>query len=160
MRMHIWKKTDYLGRPEDRWNLDVDGVKFEEEIPLCYHFKHDIPPIGKLTNIEVVDGEILADVEFFDNGQDAVFFLGLVLDEGGYLCYYAHITGELILRYRLGIYANNIVQKTHEDGSRTVTNCMIREVSLIPEEAWPLCEPNADRTGGANPGAHITKPEE
>lgn len=163
MRMHIWKSTDWFGEPKNPTYLNVDGVQVESEVPLCYHFNHTKPPIGTVTDIRVEDGEITGEVNFFtpvldSNPSDTSFFHDLVLIDG-YLCYVDGTTRRIDIRYRLGMYANALEFQTIDD-KKTVMSCIVREVSLVPEEAWPMCEENANRTGGANPGAHIELPKE
>lgn len=152
MRLPIYKKDDFFGTPDDQMFLVVEGLLTETELPLCYYYRHDQPPIGKAVDIQLHLDENFVDceLEFFESADPML--RDLVPTEDGYLNLVNKEHNYVELQYRLGGYYDSTVIMTR-DGKRMVEGCILREVSIIPEPAWPSSEKNARR--GGNPGVKL-----
>lgn len=150
MRMYIWKKDDYLGHPDRRGQIDIKGIEHEDEVPLCYGYRHNKPPIGRVFDIQTTDlNEMTCEVEFFvgEKYENATFLKTLILNDEGYL--EEPSSG---IRFRLGIY----VYKSKFDNPEDRALCTGGEmpmVALLMETEWPYCETSANRGGFPNVGA-------
>ena len=140
--MLIWKRTDYIGEGEHIRHLNVHGVASESELPLCLAYNHNVPPIGRVTNIcivadpDAITGEISGDIVFTDEAWKKPNFVF----QDNYVVFLNIEKNEVEARWRLAIYAHNLIERVDDAGRRIVDSCIMREVSLIPEETWPLSE--------------------
>lgn len=140
--MLIWKRTDYIGEGEGRRELNVHGVHVDSEVPLCLAYNHTVPPLGRVTNIcvspdlDAITGEISGDIVFTDDAwMKPEIYVG-----PDYVCFLNLATNRIEARWRLSMYANGLIERVDDAGRRIVQSCHIREISLIPEEAWPVSE--------------------
>ncbi len=125
-RRVIWAKDDYFERkftPDDgsaesytKIQMDPNVVKLpDDDIPISIGFNHDVPPIGKMTDVRLADGSITGEVFWFDPEE------GKGYDE-------LLESGELVF----GGYYGKVVQTTGDVKDERVMSCELRGASMVP----------------------------
>lgn len=115
MRYAIWKKEDFFEVSPELIRIDMDPsvVELGEDLSVSYRFNHNDPPLGKVTDVRLEDGEISGEVEFFDPTWD---------DE----------TMEQ-LKCRLGGYYSKVMKN---DEGNVILSAKLLGVSIVPE--WDI----------------------
>lgn len=119
MREVIWGVGDYFQVGGKRYDMNAEVVEPPDEgVPLVWNFNYEKPPVGRVEDIRVEDGELTGEVVFL--GKDA-------LDDEMW---------ETIKRdFRLGGHFAGVKYK-HEK-STVVTECSIKAVSIVLKSQVP-----------------------
>lgn len=91
----VWEKDDFFHHIGNK-RLDMDPAIVEigeEPVPVTWGYNFDIPPKGRMLNLRLEDGEIVGELEFFDEKDTATwetlkrdvrlggYYIGVELDE-------------------------------------------------------------------------------
>ena len=129
----IWRKDDtftLIGMPEIKMDAAVCEIP-EKCVPLSWDFNFMDNPIGQVDNIRLEDGEIIGDVELFDDPTHRE--PTTMREQVEALWEHDDI--------RLGGYYTNVVYK--DDKRTEIGSCTLRAVAFVMVRS------------GANPGAKI-----
>lgn len=127
MKITIWKRDDFLRLiGTARIDMDAEAVVLPTEgVPLTMDFDYQKPPIGKVENVRVEDGEVVGDVTWFEHSE--------ITDEI-WEDWYEDL-------YRFAGYYSGVqpYELDYENGDR-ITSARLRVVSIVSKVNVPGSE--------------------